>query len=215
MLEPKPLRSETFKAMFDDLALACRQMLRGPHGRGLSSGRGISVLYGAPPRVIDLVMVSFQNHDCGRPLFDPARRQPWPERLVHADETLDPFPFGERLRRVFAAHGLTGTLCERTLGINAVYPDAPVGDAEFWLCGEGSYGAWRRFSTDWTGLLIEQIRPKAVLLLGRKAALAMRYKLGGAPVIEAMHFATAAAARDDSVYDLPFGQLAELVGAGR
>ena len=72
-----------------------------------------------------------------------------------------------------------GTLRERTLGINAVYPDAPLSDSEFWLCGEGSYGAWRRFSTSWTGLLIEQIRPKAVLLLGRKAALAMRYKLAG------------------------------------
>jgi hypothetical protein len=207
------LPSATFKTMFDNLALACRQMLRGPHGRGLAPDRGISVLYGAPPAAIDLIMVSFQNHDCDRPMFDPARRQPWPERLVHADEGLDPFPFGERLRRVFAAHGLTSTLCDRTLGINAIYPDAPVSDSEFWLCGEGSYGAWRRFSTSWTGLLIEQVRPKAVLLLGRKAALAMRYKLAGAPAVEAMHFATPAAGRDDTVYDLPFGQLGELLRA--
>jgi len=209
------LRSESFSTMFDNLALACRQMLRGPHAHAVASGRGLSVLYGAPPAAIDLIMVSFQNHDCAKPMFDPTRRRPWPERLVHADAELDPFPFGERLRRVFAAHGLTGTLRDRTLGINAVYPDAPLGDAEFWLCGEGSYGAWRRFSTSWTGLLIEQIRPKAVLLLGRKAGLAMRCKLAGAPAVEAMHFATATAARDDSVYDLPFGQLAELLGARR
>ena len=206
------MRNETFSTMFDNLALACRQMLRGPHGRALLPGRGISVLHGAPPAAIDLIMVSFQNHDCTQPLFDPERRRPWPERLVHADEALDPFPFGERLRRVFAAHGLTATLRERTLGINAVYPDAPLGDAEFWLCGEGGYGAWRRFSTSWTALLIEQVRPKAVLLLGRKAALAMRDKLAGAPTVEAMHFATATPGRDDSVYDLPFGQLAELLG---
>jgi hypothetical protein len=201
--------------MFDNLALACRQVLRGPHGRALAPDRGISVLYGAPPAAIDLIMVCFQNHDCANPMFDPTRRSPWPEHLVHADEGLDPFPFGERMRRVFEAHGLTRTLCERTLGVNAIYPDAPPGDAEFWLCGEGSYGAWRRFSTSWTGVLIEQIRPKAVLLLGRKAALAMRDKLGGAPAVEAMHFATAITARDDSVYDLPFGELAELLGSGR
>jgi hypothetical protein len=206
------LPNEAFKTMFDNLALACRQMLRGPHGRTLATDRGISVLYGAPPALIDLIMVSFQNHDCAWPMFDPERR-PWPERLVHADEGRDPFPFGERLRRVFAAHELMGTLCERTLGINAVYPDAPLSDSEFWLRGEGSYGAWRRFSTNWTGVLIEQVRPKAVLLLGRKAALAMRYKLVGAPAVEAMHFVMATAARDDSVYDLPFGELAELLGA--
>jgi hypothetical protein len=209
------LRSETFSTMFDNLALACRQMLRGPHGRALLPDRGISVLYGAPPAAIDLIMVSFQNHDCSKPLFDPTRRRPWPEQLVHTDEGLDPFPFGERLRRVFEAHGLMRTLRERTLGVNAIYPDAPVGDAEFWLCGEGSYGAWRRFSTSWTGMLIEQIQPRAVLLLGRKAALAMRDKLGGAPAVEAINFATATTARDDSVYDLPFGQLAELLGRGR
>jgi hypothetical protein len=207
--------SETFKTMFDNLALACREMLKGPHGRALAPDRGISVLYGAPPAAIDLVMVSFQNHDCDRPLFDPAQRLPWPEHLVHAGEGLDPFPYGERLRRVFGAYGLMDTLRERTLGINAVYPDAPLSDSEFWLCGEGGYGAWRRFSTSWTGLLIEQIRPKAVLLLGRKAALAMRYKLAGAPAVEAMHFATATSARDDSVYDLPFGELAELLGTER
>jgi len=209
------LPSQTFSTMFDNLALACREMLRGPHGHALAGDRGLSVLYGAPPAAIDLIMVSFQNHDCAKPMFDPERRRPWPERLVHADEGLDPFPFGARLRRVFEAHGLTRTLRERTLGINAIYPDAPLSDSEFWLCGEGNYGAWRRFSTSWTGLLIEQIRPKAVLLLGRKAALAMRYKLAGAPAVEAMHFATATAARDDSIYDLPFGQLAELLGASR
>ena len=209
------MSSETFSTMFDNLALACREMLRGPHGRALAPDRGISVLYGAPPAAIDLIMVSFQNHDCARPMFDPARRRPWPERLLYADAAMDPFPFGERLRRVFESHGLTRTLCERTLGINAVYPDAPLGDSEFWLCGEGSYGAWRRFSTSWTALLIEQIRPKAVLLLGRKAAIAMRDKLEGAAAVEAMHFATATATRDDSVYDLPFGQLAELLGAER
>ena len=207
--------NEAFKTMFDNLALACRQMLRGPHGRALAPERGLSVLYGAPPAAIDLIMVSFQNHDCARPMFDPARRQPWPDGLVHADEGLDPFPFGERLRRVFESHGLTTTLRERSLGINAIYPDAPLSDSEFWLCGEGSYGVWRRFSTSWTALLIEQIRPKAVLLLGRKAAIAMRDKLAGAAAVEAMHFATATVARDDSVYDLPFGQLAELLGAGR
>lgn len=70
------MRSETFKTMFDNLALACRQMLRGPHGRALAPGRGISVLYGAPPAAIDLVMVSFQNHEPGRPLVDAARRRP-------------------------------------------------------------------------------------------------------------------------------------------
>ncbi len=206
--------SETFKTMFDNLALACRHMLDGPHGRAIAPDRGISVLYGAPPVAIDLVMISFQNHVCDRPLFDPAG-QPWPDRLVHADERSDPFPFGARLRRVFAAHGLTDTLRERTLAINAVYPDAPVGESEFWLCGEASYGAWRRFSTSWTGLVIEQLRPPAVLLLGRKAALAMRHKLAGSPAIEAMHFATPAAGRDDTVYDLPFGQLVELLRARR
>ena len=206
--------SETFKTMFDNLALACRQMLDGPHGRAITANRGISVLYGAPPAAVDLVMVSFQNHASGRPMFDAAGR-PWPERLVHADERLDPFPFGERLRRVFAAHGLTETLRERTLALNAIYPDAPVSESEFWLCGEGSHGAWRRFSTNWTALLIEQIRPRAVLLLGRKAALAMRHTLAGSPAIEAMHFATPTCGRDDALYDAPFGQLVELLSAGR
>ena len=206
--------SENFKTMFDNLALACRQMMSGPHGRAITVERGISVLYGAPPVTIDLAMVSFQNHVCDRPMFNPAGR-PWPERLVHADEGRDPFPFGPRLRRVFAAHGLTRTLCERTLAINAVYPDAPVGDSEFWLCGEGSYGAWRRFSTNWTALVIEQVRPKAVLLLGRKATIAIRHQLGVSPVVEAMHFGTPTAGRDDTIYDMPFGRLVELLGARR
>jgi len=208
------LPSEIFKAMFDNLALACRHMLGGPHGRALAPGRGISVLYGAPPAAIDLVMVSFQNHVCDTPLFDPAGR-PWPERLVHADERLDLFPFGARLRRVFAAHGLTETLRERTLAINAIYPDAPVGDSALWLCGEGTHGAWRRFSTSWTALLIEQIRPKAVLMLSRKATLAIGHKVGGSPVVEAIHFATPTAGRDDAIYDMPFAQLVELLGARR
>src|SRR5262244_3802139 len=65
------MSSDTFKTMFDNLAAACGHMLRGPYGRGLDPGRGISVLYGAPPATIDLAMVSFQNHDCERPLFDP------------------------------------------------------------------------------------------------------------------------------------------------
>jgi hypothetical protein len=202
--------SETFKTMFENLTLACRHMLSGPHGRAVGLDRGISVLYGAPPATIDLVMVGFQNHDCGRPMFDPAGK-PWPERLVHADERRDPFPFGGRLRRVFAAHGLTKTLRERTLAINAVYPDGPLRDSEFWLRGEGSYGAWRRFSTNWTALVIEQIRPKAVLLLGRKASLAIRHKLGEAPIVEAVHFAMPTG-DDDAIYDAPFDQLVELLG---
>jgi hypothetical protein len=206
------LPSETFKTMFDNLTLACRHMLSGPHGRAVGLDRGISVLYGAPPATIDLVMVGFQNHDRDRPMFDPTRQRPWPERLVHADQALDPFPFRERLRRVFAAHGLTKTLRERTLAINAVYPDGPLSDSEFWLRGEGSYGAWRRFSTNWTALVIEQIRPKAVLLLGRKATLAIRHKLGEAPVVEAVHFAMPTADNDDSVYYVPFDQLVELLG---
>jgi len=206
------LPSETFKAMFDNLALACRHMLSGPHGRALAPGRGISVLYGAPPAAIDLVMVSFQNHVCDRPMFDPAGR-PWPERLVHADERLDPFPFGARLRRVFAAHGLTATLRERTLAVNAIYPDAPVGDSAFWLCGEGSHGAWRRFSTSWTALLIEQIRPKAVLLFGREATLAIRDRLKRAPVVEAAAFAAPDTDLDDGIYDAPFERLVRLLGS--
>jgi len=208
------LPSENFKTMFDNLALACRHMLSGTHGRAVKPDRGISVLYGAPPATIDLVMVSFQNHDCDRPMFDPPGR-PWPERLVHADERVDPFPFGGRLRRVFAAHGLTKTLCERTLAINAVYPDGPLSDSEFWLRGEGSYGAWRRFSTNWTALVIEQIRPKAVLLVGRKASLAIRHKLGEAPVVEAVHFAMPTAGSDNAIYDLPFDQLVELLRTRR
>jgi hypothetical protein len=206
--------SETFKTMFDNLALACRLMLSGPHGRAVGRDRSITVLYGAPPAVIDLVIVSFQNHDRDRPMFDPSGA-PWPERLVLADERLDPFPFGGRLRRVFSAHGLTDTLRERTLAINAVYPDAPLCDSEFWLRGEGSYGVWRRFSTNWTALVIEQIRPKAVLLAGRKAALAIRHKLGDMPAVEAVHFAMPTAGDDDAIYDAPFDQLVELLGTRR
>ena len=200
---------ETFKTMFDNLATACGHMLRGPYGRGLDPGRGISVLYGAPPATIDLAMVSFQNHDCERPLFDPVGR-PWPERLVHADERLDPFAYGAQMRRVFAAHGLTDTLFERTLAVNAVYPDAPADESDLWLHGEGGHGAWRRFSTSWTALLIEQIQPKAVLLLGPAATRAIHPKLRRTPVVEAPAFAAPAAGQDDAVYDAPFERLAQL-----
>jgi len=210
--ECEGLPDETYKAMFDNLALACRHMLDGPYGRALAPGCGISVLYGAPPPAIDLVMVSLQNHDCERPMFDPAG-QPWPERLVHADEASDPFAFGARLRRVFAAHGLTRTLRERTLAINAIYPDAPREEADLWLHGDHARGAWRRFSTTWTALIIEQVRPKAVLLLGRKASVAIRRKLKGVPVVEAVHFAAPAAGHDDAVYQGPFERLARLLDA--
>jgi hypothetical protein len=208
------MSSETFKTMFDNLALACGHMLRGPYGRGLDPGRGISVLYGAPPATIDLAMVSFQNHDCERPLFDPVGR-PWPERLVHADERLDPFAYGAQLRRLFAAHGLTGRLNERTLAVNAIYPDAPAGESDLWLRGEGGQGAWRRFSTSWTALLIEQIRPKAVLLLGSEATLAIRDRLKRAPVVEAAAFAAPDIALYDGIYDAPFERLVRLLGSRR
>ena len=206
--------SEAFTTMFDNLAIACRQMLSGLDGYGRLADRGLSVLYGAPPAAIDLIMVSFQNHDCGRPLFDPAG-QPWPKRLVHADDKLDPFPFGARLRRVFAAHGLTRTLSERTLAVNAIYPNAPAADAEIWLRGMGSYAAWRRFSTAWTALLVEQIRPKAVLLLGRKASQAIRHKLKGVPIVESTYFTAPTVAHDDGIYEAPFAELVRLLGAGR
>jgi hypothetical protein len=41
------------------------------------------------------------------------------------------------------------TLYERTLAINALYPNAPLSDSELWLSTEGSYGARRRSSTSW------------------------------------------------------------------
>lgn len=205
------MSSETFKTLFGNLALACVHMLRGPYGLGLDPGRGISVLYGAPPATIDLVMVNFQNHDVARPLFDPVGR-PWPERLVHADEGLDPFAYGAQLRRVFAAHGLTDTLLERTLAVNAIYPDAPAGESDLWLRGEGGHGAWRRFSTSWTALLIEQIQPKAVLVLGPAATRAIRPKLKRTPIVEAPAFAAPEAGQDDAAYAAPFERLVQLLG---
>jgi hypothetical protein len=189
--------------MFDNLAVACRHMLDGPHGRFVRPARGISVLYGEPPATIDLAIVCFQSHASIGPLFDPMGR-PWPEQ--------DTFPSGTRIQRVFAAHGLTSTLYERTLAINAIYPNAPISESGLWLRGEGSYGAWRRFSTSWTSLVLEQIRPKAILLLGQKAKRAMDRKLTDMPVVEAAHFATTADEGGGTIYDAPFRRLKALLG---
>lgn len=201
-----------FKTMFDNLAVACRHMLDGPHGRFIRPEHGLSVLYGEPPPTIDLAIVSFQNHAGNRPLFDPTGR-PWPERFLHADEREDNFPPGECVRRAFESHGLTDTLLERTLAINAIYPNAPISDSALWLGAEGSYGAWRRFSTSWTALVLEQVCPKAILLLGGKAKLAMGRKLAGMPLVEAAHVAAAAEESADAIDDAAFRRLKKLLGA--
>jgi hypothetical protein len=203
--------SGSFKTMFDNLALACRHMLDGPHGVLIRPDQGLSVLYGEPPATTDLAIVNFQSDACDRPLFDPMGR-PWPQHLCHADEAEDPFPFGAQARRVFAAHGLTSTLCERTLAINAIYPNAPIGDSGLWLGAEGGYGAWRRFSIGWTSLVLEQVRPKAILLLGQNAKLAIGRKLADMPVVEAVPFAATAEEGSDAIYDAPFRRLKKLLG---
>src|SRR5262249_59736077 len=93
--------------------------------------------------------------------------------------------------------------------------DAPADESALWVRGGGGHGAWRRFSTSWTALLIEQIRPKAVLLLGPAATLAIRSKLRRTPIVEAAAFAAPDAGQDDAVYDAPFERLVQLPGMRR
>jgi hypothetical protein len=197
--------------MFDNLAVACRHMLNGPHGPFIRPDHGLTVLYGEPPASIDLAIVNLQGDVRDGPLFDPTGR-PWPQRLCHSDDRGDPLPFGAQARRVFAAHGLTDTLCERTLAINAIYPNAAAGDSGLWLGAEGGYGAWRRFSISWTSLVLEQVCPKAILLLGQDAKLAIGRKLAAMPVVEAVPFGTTPEDHSDSVYDAPFHRLEVLLG---
>jgi hypothetical protein len=205
------LPNGNLKTMFDNLAIACRHMLNGPHGSFIRPDHGLTVLYGAPPATIDLAIVSLQGDVSDGPLFDPAGR-PWPQQLCHDDGRRGSLPFDAHIRHVFAAHGLTKTLCERTLAINAIYPNAPADESGLWLGAEGGYGAWRRFSISWTSLVLEQVCPKAILLLGQDAKLAIGRKLAAMPVVEVVPFATTPEGRDDSVYDVPFHRLKVLLG---
>ena len=174
--------------------LACRQMLkRAARPRRLAPDRGISVLYGAPPaddrprhgsasRTTPATgRCSIRRGGC------PGRNAP-----VHADRRAGTrFPYRERLRRVCAAHGLMGTPPgERTLAINAVYPDAPAG--RFLSSGCAARAAMALAAVldqlDGAGDR-EQIRPQGrAAASDRKATLAIRLPAAGAsPAVEASH----------------------------
>ncbi len=102
-------------------------------------------------------------------------------------------------------------LRERTVAVNAIFPNGPARDTRLWLYAGGGHGAWRQFSTAWAELLLAEIRPLAILLLGREARLAMGRRLPPLGVVEVPDFADPGA-QDDSLYDTPSGLLRRLLG---
>ncbi len=123
----------------------------------------ITALYGPPMASPDLMLVSFQGGGGDSSPSEPT----WPERLLYLDS---PFDFGRALRSQFREAGLYDTLATRTVAMAACFPEAPASESNRWMAKRGPRADWRTFSSNWVRRMVSAMRPRAVLLFGKKAS---------------------------------------------
>lgn len=128
--------------------------------------RRITALYGPPMARADLMLVSFQG---GGGDSSPSRLT-WPERLLYLDNEFD---FGRALRSQFREAGLYETLATRTVAMAACFPEAPASESNRWMAKRGPRADWRAFSSNWVRWMVLAMRPRAVLVFGKKASQAV------------------------------------------
>ena len=138
------------------------QRLRDVDLRGVVKHR-ITALYGPPMASPDLMLVSFQGSGGDSSPSEPT----WPERLLYLDS---PFDFGRALRSQFREAGLYDTLATRTVAMAACFPEAPASESNRWMAKRGPRADWCTFSSNWVRRMVSAMRPRAVLLFGKKAS---------------------------------------------
>ena len=126
----------------------------------------MTILYGPPLLRSDLALISFQGGG-GDPSPSP---RTWPPRLLYLDDT---YRFGRKLRRHFAAAGLSGVLESSTVALAAVFPEAPARDAAKWMARKGPRAEWRSFSSGWVRRLLLAMRPRVILVFGKNASVSL------------------------------------------
>ena len=136
--------------------------LRDADLRGVVKHR-ITALYGPPMASPDLMLVSFQGGGGDSSPSEPS----WPERLRYLDSEFD---FGRDLRSQFLEAGLYDTLATRTVAMAACFPEAPASESARWMAKRGPRADWRAFSSSWVRRMVSAMRPRAVLLFGKKAS---------------------------------------------
>ena len=112
------------------------------------------------------MLVSFQG---GGGDSSPSRLT-WPERLLYLGNEFD---FGRALRSQFREAGLYETLATRTVAMAACFPEAPASESNRWMAKRGPRADWRAFSSNWVRRMVLAMRPRAVLVFGKKASQAM------------------------------------------
>lgn len=55
----------------------------------------------------------------------------------------------------------------------ACFPKAPASESYRWMAKRGSRAEWREFSSNWVRRMVAAMRPRAVLLCGKKASKAV------------------------------------------
>ena len=126
----------------------------------------ITAMYGPPMRNPELMLVSFQG---GAGDASPSEAI-WPDRLRYLDSEFD---FGRALRSQFGEAGLDKTLEDRTVAMAACFPEAPAKESNRWMAKHGARADWREFSSTWVRRMVSAMRPRAVLLFGKKASEAL------------------------------------------
>ena len=123
-------------------------------------------MYGPPMANPDLMLVSFQGGGGDNSPSEPT----WPVRFRYLDSEFD---FGRALRSQFREAGLYETLEKRTVAMAACFPEAPVSESNRWMAKRGPRAEWREFSSNWVRRMVAAMRPRAVLLFGKKASKAV------------------------------------------
>ena len=123
-------------------------------------------MYGPPMANPDLMLVSFQGGGGDSSPSEPT----WPDRLRYLNSEFD---FGRALRRQFREAGLYETLEARTVAMAACFPEAPANQSNGWMAKRGPRAEWREFSSNWVRRMVSAMRPRAVLLFGKKASKAV------------------------------------------
>ena len=120
-----------------------------------------------PPRVRpDVALVSFQG---GSGDDSPSPRR-WPDHLTYLDGRFD---FSRALVNQFDAAGLYEALERRSVAMAACFPEAPTREAGRWMARTGARAEWREFSATWVGRMLGAMRSRTILVLGKKASMAM------------------------------------------
>ena len=134
----------------------------------------VTLLYGPPMVRPDVFLVSFQGGG-----GDPScSLRTWPDKLLYlCDHYPDGTPrkrgdsFGKKLRQNFRDAGLWKTLTKRTVAMAACFPESA--EAEKWTCKQGLRAEWRKYSSAWVRCMIAAMRPRVVLVIGKKASEAL------------------------------------------